>query len=215
MLDSGTIFIASSILALAACSERGPAMSTLKNLAPEAERAALGGAEQHIFVVRHALKACNKFDCNLSGEGKAQTLRLAALLEDAGVSYAASSAARRTMETARAATGLEVDLYQTIDGLERAYEAPAPTRTRDDAIAALKTADAPKAALIADHSNFVCTWIAAFEADAALGHRCFDGALSESDYGDIFWLYKPDGGNAWRVVVLDNVFGDNLAEAEH
>ena len=60
--------------------------------------------------------------------------------------------------------------------------------------------------LVAEHSNTVCVWVAAFAgADAALEAGCdADGSVGSQAYGDIYWLYRVDG--RWHAVTLPGVF---------
>lgn len=196
-------------LALSAC---GPGFDreALFEAAPEAVRADLQAADRHILVVRHARKIsedCNALDCALSERGAAMVDRLAELLGPRPVGEAMASSACRTVYTARAGkTG--VVQHQPAPGLDTPCGGGDPVaRSRAVAMLAAEESEA-RWTLVAEHSNTVCLWIAAFAS--VEGTPCAAGDLGSEAYGDIFWLYRVGGD--WQVTVLPGAF--DVAGAE-
>jgi hypothetical protein len=201
-------------LALSACSPADefdrPAMLAA---VPDADRAAVGAADRHILVVRHARKItpdCNALDCQLSENGEAMVAELASLLSDAPVDLAYASAACRTRLTADAG-GRRVIVHQALDGYETGCdEGELVSRTRSEAFAEARAADG-RWALVGEHSNTSCLWLAEFAGEAgATAAGCTDGRLADTAYGDVFWLYRT--GETWSVTVLPGVFEVETAE---
>ncbi len=178
-------------------------------LAAPDDLAALAGARRHVLVVRHAKKTpgCNAADCPLTAEGRAEAQRLATLLD--GVDVAArASAACRTSATAQTGAGAAPVVHQMADGRADGCAAlglEPGSRTRVQAIAAVTSSPA-RWTLVAEHSDTLCLWVAAFAGDA--GGKCAGGALATEDYGDIFWLHQDSAG-AWSLTTLEDAFGEN------
>ncbi|WP_295696435.1 histidine phosphatase family protein [uncultured Maricaulis sp.] len=203
-------FAASVLLGLSACSPAagGSAHPALLALAPDAVRAEIAAADQHVLVVRHALKIspdCNAMDCPLSADGERMVERLAGLVGDTPFERAYSSAACRTRLTA-AAGGAPVVVHQAGDGYAvGCSEGETVTRARGDAFAEVEAGDAVWT-LVGEHSNTSCLWMATFAGtDAAQAAGCDgEGRLPEDAYGDIFWLYRT--GEDWSLAVLPDAF---------
>ena len=101
-------------------------------------------AQQAVFVVRHAEKADQSTDPDLSPAGRARAERLAALLADAGVSAVFATEFRRTQQTvaplaARLGRASQIVKADDVAGL----------------VARLRAARATDIVVIAGHSNTV------------------------------------------------------------
>jgi phosphohistidine phosphatase SixA len=192
-----------ALLAVSACGDRFD-RSELLQAAQEDELDALRQADRHILVVRHARKideACNGLECELSARGNAMVDRLGVLLGPRPMDAVLASSACRTVLTARAGHA-DVVQHQPAPGLDQACGSDEPV-TRSRAIAMLETEESrARWTLVVEHSNTVCTWIAAFAPDAR--SACEEGSLPSSAYGDIFWLHRLDGD--WHLVTLDDAF---------
>ncbi|WP_297732197.1 histidine phosphatase family protein [uncultured Maricaulis sp.] len=206
-----SIFIAAGVLVgLSACSPsaQSGAHPELLALVPDADRAEIAAADQHVLVVRHALKIspdCNGMDCPLSADGERMVERLAELVGSTPFDRAYSSAACRTRLTA-AASGTAVIAHQAVDGYAvGCTESETVTRVRADAYAEVDAGDAVWT-LVGEHSNTSCLWMSAYAgADAAQNAGCdSEGRLPEDAYGDIYWLYRT--GEDWSLTVLPGAF---------
>ncbi len=204
------LFAASVLLGVSACSPsaQGSAHPALLALAPDPVRTEIAQAEQHVLVVRHALKIspdCNGMDCPLSADGERMVERLAELVGDTPFDRAYASAACRTRLTA-AAAGTSVVAHQAVDGYAvGCSEGETVTRVRADAYAEVDRGDAVWT-LVGEHSNTSCLWMSAYAgSEAARDAGCDgEGRLPEDAYGDIFWLYRI--GENWSLAVLPGAF---------
>jgi len=205
-----------AILMVSACATTEPASTApavatppaLLNLAPEADRAALIGADQHVVIVRHAHKTdgCNALDCPLTDEGEAEVARLSALLSGVTINTVYASAACRTATTA-GAVGVPVTVYRAanrLDGGCDALELSPGEFTRTLAIGQVNTG-ADAWTLVADHSNHICSWAQSLAGQ--IPGPCGVEGVEDTSYGDIFWLSRS-AGEAWRMTVLIDAFAE-------
>lgn len=135
-----------------------------------------------IIVVRHAEKADDSRDPELSAAGQARARALAGVLADAGLDAAYASQYRRTQSTAAPAArqaGLEV-LVDPIEGEIEAWAGGFAGRLRDR--------HAGQTVLVAGHSNTVPALVAALCA-------CAVAPLEDSDY-DRIYIVQIDGATA-------------------
>lgn len=152
----GKMIVALAMFALAACA---PAA------APDASASAGAGDANTIYVIRHLQKAEGD-DPPLTNEGSAAAVRLAMMLEDAGIVAIYSTPTRRTMETAvplASALGLTITPYD-----------PRNSQAMVDAVRALEGS-----ALVVGHSNTVPDIVSRFGGQPV-------PQLTESDYGTVF-----------------------------
>jgi broad specificity phosphatase PhoE len=131
-------------------------------------------AQQAIFVVRHAERADDSDDTELSSAGKARAQRLAEVLRDAGVTAAFSTAFKRTLGTARPlseARKLSLQPYKDAAGL----------------VASLRTAHAKDVVLVVAHSNTLPEILQRLGATEKI-------TIGHDDYDNLFVLVpKPTG----------------------
>jgi broad specificity phosphatase PhoE len=141
------------------------------------------GAQQAVFVVRHAEKVDNSDDSSLSAVGFERAERLAGFLADAGIDAIYGSERQRTIQTAQALAnrlGLEIGAI--------------PRAGTDDLVARLRTVHADEVVLIVGHSDTVPDIL------AALGHAG-DITIGGADYDNVFLLI-PRAGSAPTLLRL-------------
>lgn len=143
--------------------------------------APLPASAQTFILVRHAEKADNSDDTELSAEGRARAERLADLLAETGVTHVFATEYRRTLQTVTPvakARDLEVERLPAKDtaGLAERLKALPPGAV----------------ALVAGHSNSTPRLL------AALGHAA-PVNIADSDFGNVF-VVVPREGRAPAVV---------------
>ena len=147
---------------------RSQARLGLLVLAFAAASASSLAAQQAVFVVRHAEKADQSTDPDLSPAGRARAERLSALLADAGVSAVFATEFRRTQQTVGP---LAVRLRRT----------PQVVNADDVAglVARIRAAHAAGVVVVAGHSNSVPRILAEFGAAPPV-------TIADNEYDSLF-----------------------------
>jgi broad specificity phosphatase PhoE len=130
--------------------------------------ASSAGAQEAVFVVRHAERADSSADSPLSSEGRARAMRLADWLRTAGVTHIYTTDLRRTIETAMPLAALAHLLPQQV--------AAADTESLAARVLALGPADRP---LVVGHSNTVPALLRWLRVRDAV-------TIADSEYDNIF-----------------------------
>jgi phosphohistidine phosphatase SixA len=136
-------------------------------------------AQEAIYVVRHAERADQSTDSELSTEGVGRSYRLRDMLRDAGITRIFTSPLRRAIDTAAPLAG--------------AVHVTAQAIADDDALIGAVAAAGPRdRVLVVGHSNTVPALLRALHVDAAI-------TLSEDDYDNLFIVIPQKEG---RPVLL-------------
>lgn len=138
---------------------------------------------QTFILVRHAEKADNSDDTELSAQGRGRAERLAGMLAEAGVTNVIATEYKRTKQTVAAvakARGLEIETVPAQDTAALAER--------------LKALPPDAVALVAGHSNSTPRLL------AALGHAT-PITIEEPDFGNVF-IVVPREGQEPEVVRL-------------
>ena len=140
-------------------------------------------AQEVVFLVRHAERADNSKDSPLSASGIGRAARLAAMLEDAGITAIYTTEYRRTKETA-APLGRAVHVTPVV-----------VSAADGDALARKVRASGPHdRVLVVGHSNTVPDLIRALGVASPV-------TIGEAEYDNLFILI-PQPGGAPRLVRL-------------
>ncbi len=133
-------------------------------------------AQTAVFLVRHAERADQSEDADLSREGLTRAARLARLLEDAGITAIYTSERRRTIKTAQ-------PLAREIDVTPRTM----PARDTKALIKRIRGEHATDKVLIVGHSNTVPDILEAF------GHPQ-PVKIADDEYDNLFLLVPRPAG---------------------
>jgi broad specificity phosphatase PhoE len=137
------------------------------------------GAQEAIYVVRHAERADQSADSPLSTEGIGRSYRLRDTLRDAGITRIFTSELRRTIETA---APLAAASHLTPQAVPDA-----------DSLAAKLAASGPRdRVLVVGHSNTVPALLRALHVEAPI-------AIADDDYDNLFIVVPQKEG---RPVLL-------------
>lgn len=145
--------------------------------------APLPAAAQTFILVRHAEKADNSDDTELSAEGRVRAKRLADMLAEAAVTHVFASEYKRTQQTVAPVAKARGVRIETVIAKDTAALVERLRALGPDAVA-----------LVAGHSNSTPQLL------AALGHA-LPITIEESDFGNIF-IVVPRAGQAPGVVRL-------------
>jgi broad specificity phosphatase PhoE len=136
-------------------------------------------AQEAIYVVRHAERADQSNDSELSTDGVGRSYKLRDLLRDAGITRIFTSPLRRTIDTA---APLAVALHLT----------PQPIAADAALIEAIAASGPRDRVLVVGHSNTVPALLRALHVDANI-------TLGEADYDNLFIVFPQKEG---RPVLL-------------
>ncbi len=136
----------------------------------------VAGAQQAIYVVRHAERADQSSDSALSEAGRARARTLARLLAKADVTAVYATEYRRTFQTAQPlAEDVEVDIQRI------------PAEETDSLVSTLRRRHADDVVLVVGHSNTVPAVLAAYGHP---GHL----EIAHDEYDNLFVLIpRADG----------------------
>ncbi|MGZ5200244.1 MAG: SixA phosphatase family protein [Telluria sp.] len=138
-----------------------------------------------IYIVRHAEKAPDGKDPDLTADGQARARNIATMLQKAGVTHVFSTSTARTRETAQ-------PLAERAGVTVEAYDPRAPQALVD------KVRALDGAVLVVGHSNTVPALVRLFGGDEA------DKEIPETEYNRLYQLTPgPDG--KLRTVRLTSV----------
>lgn len=136
--------------------------------------ASAASAQEAVYVVRHAEKADESADAPLSSAGVARARKLAAMLENAGITHVFTSERRRTAETAAPlATARHLSAQQV---------AAADLRGLTQKLSALGPHDR---ALVVGHSNTVPDLLRALHVDTPI-------TIGDAEYDNLFIVVPRD-----------------------
>jgi broad specificity phosphatase PhoE len=136
-------------------------------------------AQEAIYVVRHAERADQSNDSELSTEGVGRSYKLRDLLRDAGITRIFTSPLRRAIDTA-------APLAHAV------HVTPQPIADADALVHAVAAAGPRDRVLVVGHSDTVPALLRALHVDAAI-------TLRENDYDNLFIVVPQKEG---RPVLL-------------
>jgi broad specificity phosphatase PhoE len=134
-------------------------------------------AQEAIYIVRHAERADQSADSELSTEGIGRSYKLRDMLRDAGITRIFTSELRRTIETAAPLAAAMKATPQQMPA-----EDPAALAAR------IGASDAHDRVLVVGHSNTIPALLQALHVEATI-------RIADDEYDNLFIVVpRPDGG---------------------
>jgi broad specificity phosphatase PhoE len=135
-------------------------------------------AQEAIFLVRHAERADQTTDSQLSAEGELRAIKLAEWLKSAGITHVFTTDLRRTADTAAPfASGRQLALQQL------------PAADTDSLVRRVRALGPGDRALIIGHSNTLPVLLTRFGVSETV-------TLADTDYDNIFVVIPREGRSA-------------------
>jgi broad specificity phosphatase PhoE len=140
--------------------------------------AAPAAAQEALFLVRHAERADQTTDSQLSAEGELRAIKLAEWLKSAGITHVFTTDLRRTADTAAPfASGRQLALQQL------------PAADTDSLVRRVRALGPGDRALIIGHSNTLPVLLTRFGVSETV-------TLADTDYDNIFVVIPREGRSA-------------------
>lgn len=134
------------------------------------------GAQEAVYLVRHAERADQTADSPLSAEGEARAALLARVLKDAGITHVFTTDLKRTVQTAAPAAAAF-----------RLTPRPLPAGDVDALVSALRALGPKDRALVVGHSNTLPVILFALGAGTL--------TIADAEYDNLF-VVVPHAGAA-------------------